>query len=255
MTLLGFDVAHRAIRGARDTQEDDVRVHRPSGADTLPVIVALADGMGGHAAGEVAAETSCETFVSSIGDASGDWARDARAAVEAANARVGEMVAADKKLDGMGATLVGALFDKRGLQWISVGDSPLFLVRDKDIERVNADHSLAPLLDEMAARGEMTPERAASDPRRQMLLSAVTGEDLEEVDLSARPLELVPGDVVVVASDGIESLPPDEIARVASGYRGDGSAAAADALLRAVDAMQHPRQDNATVVVAIPRFD
>ncbi len=114
---------------------------------------------------------------------------------------------------------------------------------------LNEDHSLAPALDQAAAAGRISYEEARSDPRRHMLRSAVTGEDLELVDLSAKPLPIDPGDNIVMASDGIHALENSEIARVILAYAGDGPAAIAAALIRAVEAVRDPQQDNTTVVV------
>ena len=85
-----------------------------------------------------------------------------------------------------------------------------------------------------------------------MLRSAITGEDVELVDLSRRPLPLDDGDYVILASDGVQVLEPPEIARVVAAYGSDGCEALAAALIRAVEQVRDPHQDNATVVVVRP---
>jgi protein phosphatase len=82
-----------------------------------------------------------------------------------------------------------------------------------------------------------------------MLRSAVAGEDIELIDQPRRPLALVAGDWIVLASDGIHTLEPDEIARFVMGYAETGPAEVAAALIREVDARREPYQDNATVLV------
>ena len=89
-------------------------------------------------------------------------------------------------------------FGPAGVEWVSVGDSPLLLFRQGEIALLNEDHSLAPELDRLAALGRMTPEEAKSDPRRHMLRSAVTGDELDLVDVSRRPLALEAGDYVIL---------------------------------------------------------
>jgi protein phosphatase len=147
----------------------------------------------------------------------------------------------------MGCTLVGVVFGPDGVEWVSVGDSPLFLVRKGEIVLLNEDHSLAPEIDKLAARGKISWDQAMADPRRHVLRSALTGTEIELVDHSHRPLALQPGDVVVLASDGIHTLSHAEIAQLVSGAAGPD--AAADALLAAVEAAGDAYQDNTTVVV------
>jgi serine/threonine protein phosphatase PrpC len=76
----------------------------------------------------------------------------------------------------------------------------------------------------------------------------VTGDDIELVDVSQRPLPLAAGDYVILASDGINTLAPIEMERIVAAYAEDGAQAVADALIRAVEAARDPHQDNATVV-------
>jgi protein phosphatase len=152
----------------------------------------------------------------------------------------------------MGSTLVGASFSTSGLEWVSVGDSPLFLFRRGEIALLNEDHSLAPELDRLVSEGRLTEEEARRDPRRHMLRSAVTGEDIDLIDVSRRPLALEAGDYVVLASDGIATLDTGELARVIQGYGADGAAAVASAIIRAIEAVREPYQDNATVLVVRP---
>jgi protein phosphatase len=118
-------------------------------------------------------------------------------------------------------------------------------VRKGRIARLNEDHSLAPELDRLAEAGSISWEAARADPRRHVLRSALTGTEIEMIDRSAQPLALEPEDVVVLASDGIHTLPEADIARLAAATPD----AAAAALLAAVEAAGEVYQDNTTVVV------
>jgi len=230
------------------------------------LVVVLADGMGGHAGGAVASRIVCEKFLGTLkelfvtfppddpsaGDGDGDGVDIVALLSEGlmeANAAVADRVEEDPMLTGMGSTMVGVSFSSRGVEWISVGDSPLLLYRNHEIAMLNADHSLAPELDRLAEAGHITHEQARHDPRRHMLRSAVTGDELDLVDTSKTPLELEAGDYVVLASDGLETLEASEVVRIISAYGDDGAEAVAQALIRAVDAVRDPHQDNATVVV------
>lgn len=256
--MLRFRHATRASQGARGYQEDsaalwpgeDMRAPRAAGAAQDVVLVAvLADGMGGHAGGALASQTICETFLSGLATQTGSIPERLKSALSAANGAIAERVAENASLTGMGATLVGVAFGAGAVEWISVGDSPLYLVRRGEIARLNEDHSLAPMLDRMVAEGKLSAGQARSDPRRHYLRAAVSGEDLDLVDLSRRPLVLEPGDTIVLASDGIHTLGDEAIARLVAEHLAEGADAAAQALIRAVDGARDALQDNTTVVV------
>ena len=254
-----FEHAIAATRGARDYQEDTAAFlpdgeEPPSLASDAPASVisgfaVLADGMGGHAGGALASRTVCENFLNVAGISAGDINYRLLAALHAANSAVASKVLDNPLLAGMGSTLVGVAFTSAGVEWVSVGDSPLFLFRRGELALLNEDHSLAPELDRLVAEGKLTESEARRDPRRHMLRSAVTGDEIDMVDMSAQSLALEPGDYVILASDGIATLETTELARIVQAYAADGAAAVARAVIRAVEAMREPFQDNATVLV------
>jgi protein phosphatase len=257
-----FDIAWRAGKGARPYQEDALAFWPGSSpidpgvaGATIPasLVVVLADGMGGHAGGAVASRLVCECFMRTFGETDASVPERLGAALVAANDAIARATGENPLLSGMGSTVLGTVFGDDGLRWLSVGDSPLYLYRSGEVALLNEDHSLAPALDLMAEAGRITAEQARSDPRRHMLRSAVTGEELELVDLSRKPLELEPGDYVILASDGIHTLAIDEIARLVAAFGPDGPDAVADALMREVDRVKDPTQDNITILVARPR--
>ena len=269
-----FDHASRATRGARNYQEDTALVwpsvspsvtasadasapEQPSAAtngSSAPLVAVLADGMGGHAGGALASRMACESFIKSYAaidlPAKAELPETERLveALRAANDAIAATVSTNPMLTGMGSTLVGVVFSTAGVEWVSVGDSPLLLYRRGEIAMLNEDHSLAPELDRMAAAGKITAEEARKDPRRHMLRSAVTGDDIDMVDVSRTPLRIEPGDYIILASDGLQTLETSEIERVVTAYAADGPQAVANALIRAVEAVRDPHQDNATVV-------
>lgn len=254
--MIAFDRASCATKGARNYQEDtailwpgDDPFAPAAGQERAGEFVAiLADGMGGHAGGALASRTVCEAFANAFASADGDNHARLIAALTAANDAIASKVDENPALSGMGSTLIGVVFSKDGAQWVSVGDSPLMLYRRGEIALLNEDHSLAPELDRMAAAGQISLEEARRDPRRHMLRSAVTGEDIDLVDVSRRPLPIEPGDYVILASDGLQTLEAGEVERIVAAYAKDGAKAVADALIRAVEAVRDPHQDNATVV-------
>jgi protein phosphatase len=131
----------------------------------------------------------------------------------------------------------------------------MYLFRRGELARLNEDHSLSPVIDRLVAEGKMSAEDARDDPRRHYLRSAVTGDEIELVDYSEKPLGLLPDDILLIASDGLLTLDEDHIQRIVQAYAGDGVKAVADALMRAVEQIGDPRQDNTTLIVIAAEAD
>jgi PPM family protein phosphatase len=271
MTLT-FDTSYRATMGARRYQEDAcvfARLHAaapastaasptdstvPAGLASIGVVAVLADGMGGHVGGERASTTACKGFLDALSSISGEASDYLDVALSSANDAIRREVAAEPGLQGMGCTLVGVVVDPIGMRWVSVGDSKLFLFRKGELYQLNEDHSLAPLLDQMVEQGEMTQEQALNHPRRHHLRSALTGDAIELIDLARDRVALQPDDCIVVASDGLDTLAPDEIADLIDTHRGQGAEAIATALIGTIDEVARPGQDNTTVMTVVVRI-
>lgn len=249
--MLRYEAATATSQGDRRYQEDAVRVWAADGSASAMVLAVLADGMGGHAGGAIASRLVCDTFADRVAHAAGSVKERLCEALAEANAAIAEKVDASPTLSGMGSTVVGAAFTTAGLEWISVGDSPMYLFRRGEVALLNEDHSLAPALDRLADEGQISHDEARSDPRRHMLRSAVTGEDIDLVDLSPRALPLDAGDYVILASDGIHPLCAEDVGRVVAGCAAAGPQAVANELIRVVIALREPHQDNVTVVVVV----
>jgi PPM family protein phosphatase len=257
-----FDIAIRASQGARRSQEDcaltwPLGTSRDGSATliALPPVRAgvaaavLCDGMGGHAGGALASRLACEHFLPVLVTSEAQIDERLMMALAAANGAIARHTEDNPQHSGMGSTLVGVYADADGLQWLSVGDSLLYLVRQGELLTLNADHSLAPDIDKLAETGKISWEAARNDPRRHYLRSALTGEEIELIDLSERPMPLAAGDVVIVASDGIHTLETEMIARLVASVMLADPAVIAERLIDAVDDAALPQQDNTTVVV------
>ncbi len=246
MTSWRYDVA--GIQGRRLCQEDNYDAFVPpkqlQGGDLLLV---LADGMGGEQAGDRASALVVRRFIDAYA-AIPTCAIPQRLqrALDHANCALALEVATDSQtLAGMGCTLVAVVLEKTKLYWISVGDSPLWLWRGGCLIRLNQDHSCRAVLAQRVAAGEISSAEAESHPGRSRLFSAVTGDSLRLVDLSSEPRALLPGDRVLLASDGLLTLPETEIAARLS----ERKVRPCRHLLDAVLAAAHPYQDNATVIL------
>jgi len=160
-------------------------------------LFAVADGMGGHQAGEVASATALEALRAAV--ASGTPIRDA---ITQANEAVIERSAGDERLRGMGTTMTAGTLAAGGTLLLGhVGDSRGYLVRDGELRQVTEDHSL---VEEMVRGGELTPEQAEVHPQRSVITRALGIEPGVDVDLYT--LELRDGDRLLLCSDGLTGM-------------------------------------------------
>ena len=218
-----------------------------------PELLLLSDGMGGAVGGDIASELIVSTFIEAWpGSASASGAAGAalRACATKANKALRSAVRQDPDLAGMGGTLVAVRLTPEGILFFSMGDSPLFLVRDGAARRINANHSIGGALDEAVLRGELTAEAAAARRNRNVITSVLMGEPLEtmRMDETVDVFPMRRDDVLILASDGLETLSPDEIAAIAASHA--PSEQIVDDLLAAVEARGKPRQDNVSAIVA-----
>src|SRR3990172_7167948 len=154
--VLQFELAGSQIDGAREYQEDAFLITHLTNADGNPsALVIVADGMGGHAAGNVASNMAVQAFNKQVSAnyPSGNPADILHECVLKANASIRETVKETPALAGMGCTMVAAILEGNKLWWASVGDSHLYLLRDKELIKKNADHSYGGYLDLIAGGG------------------------------------------------------------------------------------------------------
>ena len=250
-----YDIAWDQIQGCRKYQQD-CAVCIPM--DPMRHLLVLADGLGGHAAGDIASSVAVTGFCSAF-EAPGmpeEPSERLAAALDAANHAIHDRIRAVPELAGMGTTLVAAFVEGRELRWASVGDSPLWLVRGGEMRRLNANHSVAGEMAEQVAAGEITAADAdwVLKWEGSVLNSALLGMAIDMVDVPETPVRLEPGDVVIVASDGVETCGPDELIAIVSG--GDDPAEElADRILATVEAHGSEYQDNATLIVCRALLD
>lgn len=269
-----FDVATGRSLGKRANQQDYCRVdfvedgenrsfpdtsvtrrlHNTSGE----FWVTLADGMGGHVGGETASKLTCDAFLEHIAaptdDSEASGSDRLRGALDASTIALADAIRLDENLEGMGATLIGGHIFRNSLSWVSVGDSSLMLWRKGALTKLNDDHSMAPILDELAERGQMTQQEARTHIRRNALRSAVTGYEVELVDLAPEAMPLMAGDWVIFASDGLDTLSLAETDELITRFAAGSAEKLVSALLDAVHDAGHNYQDN-TAVIAIKVFE
>ena len=251
---LEYSWAKDAIPGARPYQEDYCEVWRSNGsngeakAEARPLLAVLSDGMGGHVSGEIASREACLGYIRNFSSETGSIDQLLEHSLVASNDALNSAIVLDKRLDGMGCTMVAAYIDTDGLRWVSVGDSKLLLYRDGKLKQLNEDHSLGALLDSYVAANKMTKEEAQSNPRRRTLRSALTGGALNLKDLQTAPHPVQHDDWIIVASDGLETLSGDEIARAVAANSQGEPGVMVKTLLKQVEQRRVEHQDNTTVI-------
>ena len=215
-----------------------------------PWLLAVADGVGGAARGDLASATAIQEIRKLDTPPTARRAND-DAAVHAALAqvagslhrahdRIGELVDQDSSLNGTSATAIVALFDGQRLAFGHVGDSRAYLLHDGTLSQVTTDHTFVQtLIDD----GRITPEEARTHPHKNLILKAI--DSVHEVEPDLFHVDLVPGDRVLLCSDGVLSLTDARIADILGSGNPDYAAVE---LVRA--ALEAGSNDNVTAIVA-----
>ncbi|MGW0807100.1 Stp1/IreP family PP2C-type Ser/Thr phosphatase [Nonomuraea sp. NPDC002799] len=165
-------------------------------------LLAVADGMGGHAHGEVASSVAIASMASlEEAQQGGDLLNAIEAAVRDANRRLHEMVGRDPSLKGMGTTLTAMLWHGTQVALVHVGDSRAYLLRRGELYQITHDHTL---VQQLVDDGRITPEEAATHPQRSILLRALDGSGEVDPDLTLREAQV--GDRYLLCSDGLSGV-------------------------------------------------
>ncbi|GAB2653633.1 protein phosphatase 2C domain-containing protein [Saccharopolyspora gloriosae] len=230
-------VLHYAARSDRGL----VRSNNQDSVYAGPRLLALADGMGGHAAGEVASKVVIAALAPLDDDEPGDdLLGHLRQAVLSGNGAISELVSQDPDLDGMGTTLTAVLFAGSKLGLVHIGDSRAYMVRDGELSQITHDDTFVQsLIDE----GRITEEEAANHPQRSLLLKALTGHEVEP-SLAVR--EARAGDRYLLCSDGLTGPVSEET--MADALRIPDPQACADRMIEM--ALRGGGPDNVTVIIA-----
>ncbi|HEY6398135.1 MAG TPA: Stp1/IreP family PP2C-type Ser/Thr phosphatase [Solirubrobacteraceae bacterium] len=195
------------LRAAETTCRTDPGRQRRDNEDSAfveaPVFV-VADGMGGAQAGEVASRIAIEAFARGLPDTGTPEARLADR-VREANRQIYERSLEERDRAGMGTTLTAAYLDDARLAIAHVGDSRAYLFRNGALTRLTQDHSL---VEELVKQGKLTEEEAAEHPQRSIITRALGPEPEVEVDTST--FEVEPGDLLLLCSDGLTTMVPEE---------------------------------------------
>lgn len=191
-----------SLRFAAGSHKGMIREGNEDSGYAGPRLLAIADGMGGAAAGEVASSEAISTIVALDDDVPGsDVLTSLGVAVQRANDQLRSMVEEDPQLEGMGTTLTALLWTGQRLGLVHVGDSRAYLLRDGVLTQITQDHTwVQRLVDE----GRITEEEATTHPQRSLLMRALGSGEHVEPDLSIR--EVRAGDRYLICSDGLSGV-------------------------------------------------
>ena len=238
--------------GARNEQQDSFGFSAFDAAEFVShagFLSVVADGMGGLALGKDSSATAVRTFLATY--EAKEPAEKIPAVLDrglhAANRAVNRQAAAAGVEGEAGTTLVAVVIHDGKLYRVAAGDSRIYLYRQGNLRQLTTDYNYGRILDRMVEKGEIGAAEAESHPSRAALTSYLGKAELDDYDQPADPpLELMPGDKILLASDGLFGfLPEEEIARLLAA----DPQPAAEALVQATIERQSPYQDNITVAV------
>lgn len=224
--------------GKRNNNEDSMFIPRQD----LP-LAAVADGMGGHNAGEIASHMAIDIVSEFIAQADLTLPSAAlRGAIESANRNIYTYAVNSNVYAGMGTTITAALIGER-IVVANVGDSRAYLFSNGELKRVTRDHSL---VEELMLRGEISPEQAAHHPQRNIITRALGADN--DVDVDLFEFEWVKGDMLMLCTDGLSAtLEEDNMTQILSGEA--PLETKCDALC--ASALENGGRDNITVILLL----
>lgn len=231
------------LRTAARSHMGLVRSGNEDSGYAAPFLVAVADGMGGHASGELASSTAIATLaeISLLAVDPDDIVRVATEVIDVTSDRINEATLDDQGRAGMGTTLTAAVLLERALAIFHVGDSRAYLWRNERLTQISKDHTyVQTLLDS----GQINQQEADTHPRRNLLMRTIDGTPGVLVDVSLR--EARPGDRILLCSDGLSDYVGRESIRQSLKIA-DLAACVTDLVDKALDA---GAPDNVTAVVA-----
>ncbi len=209
---------------------------------SLPNLFIVADGMGGHKAGEFASKSAVETIVNEVNRSQDkNTVKVLSGAIQKANEKIRQKASSDENYQGMGTTLVMASYNGKELCVANVGDSRLYVIGE-EIRQITTDHSL---VEEMIRMGGLEREKARSHPDKNIITRAIGVVDVVDADFFEIE-DIKPGDVLLMCSDGLSNMVEDS--EMEAVVKGNGTLQQKATKLVAL-ANQKGGRDNITVIL------
>jgi len=242
-----MNIGNGQLLGKRESQQD----YFASLKLNDHTVLVLTDGIGGLVGGHVASEVAVKAFMVTIRKMPlSDPEAALMASVHSANQAIADVGKNDGSVRGMGTTFVALLIGPEKITWLSVGDSLLYLWRNRSLSRLNRVHTRMVELEEQVYAGTLTQAQAELDPQRESITSALRGEDIPHIDCQSRARSSEEG--FLIASDGLSTL---RISQMQSALReSDDAQRNVDKLMQLVEKADDQAQDNCTVLLFLPEL-
>lgn len=214
-------------------------------------IAVVCDGMGGLQGGELASALCVKTFYEDFFSNPGikSYADFLKSEIDKIDEKIARLKDSNGEPLKAGSTFVSIIFDNGKLHWACVGDSHLYIVRGSEIVQVNRDHNYFLILKEQVKNGEITEEAAASHKKKEALISYMGMNGIQYSDINEKPFPLLPGDSIILCSDGLYRLVSnEEMLDILNLYPLNMNRAAHAMVEAACDKMD-PHQDNTSVII------
>ena len=235
------DFAGRQSRGARDLQEDAYAFSEvdETGEQKQGLLLVVADGLGGHAAGEQASEIAVKSFVAAFHKTTGKIDNRLRTALNAANGAIAAAVRRNPRYEGMGTTLLAVVVTFEGIE---------YLFGNGKLNQLNEDHSLRPVLKEITENKTATADEPPQSAKN-ILRAALIGDEISMIDVSPKPTAFAESDCILAATDGIRVLSDEGMEKICNAFAEAEASTLVNELLQAVRDADNPKQDNTTVAI------
>lgn len=240
-----MQVGYALDPGKRTRQEDYVGGRQ---LDDGALLVVLADGLGGHSGGDIASKQAVSCFCEAFPQTTGSIPQRLQASLQTTQQHLCALAQTDKSLEPMGTTLVAVWVKDRAFYWLSVGDSLLYHLHRWQLSKCNATHNLQERFKRLLETGSISTAEYEAIEEPLALTSALGPHKLHEIDCQKGQLE--PGDRLLVASDGLLTLPRAAIQTQLS--EPASAQSVADHLLQATLNLKHATQDNISLIVISP---
>ncbi len=233
--------------GRKRSMNQDSLLYSEMPLGNLPNLFLVADGMGGHSAGDYASLCTVRTIENEVMlSEDSEPVRILKQAIEAANEEVYKKAGSEPAYNGMGTTVVAGTVIDNILYVANVGDSRLYLVND-DIMQITRDHSL---VEEMVSSGEISREEARNHPDKNIITRAIGV--IDSVDIDFFEVDLRKGDLILLCSDGLTNMLNDEEILKIINETGDIE----ESVEKLIKVANHNGgKDNITVILADPYYD
>ncbi len=247
-----LDIGLSSVIGKRKEQQDTVMaddeyMYYEKGR----AIATLCDGMGGLNGGKKASFTCASLLNNAFHNISkdDDISTFYRRIVQTLDSSVKCLKCDDGSLLNSGTTLASVVVDSGKLNWLSVGDSRIYIIRNQKIRCITHDHNYSMILNDKANKGEITQDEADKNPQKDALVSYIGMGGVKYIDINTKPFPLFDGDCILLCSDGLyRALSTDEISAIVSSVKGDMKQCAA-ALTDFVISKELRGQDNTSVII------